>query len=77
MPPRDWEEPRKFPPQVGTPAGKYAAEEEHDGQVGILLEEAMMEVGLEEMETYVPRRHNSVAQFITTRPILKLCLMLK
>ena len=31
-------------------------------------------VGLEEMETYISRRQNTSAQYISTRPILDLCL---
>ena len=34
----------------------------------------MMEVGLEEVETYVLRRQHSVAQYIVTITILELCL---
>ena len=34
----------------------------------------MAETGLQEVETYVPCRHNTVAQFIATRPIMKLCM---
>ena len=37
-------------------------------------DEAMKAVGLEEAETYVLCRHNTVAQYITTCPILELCL---
>ena len=34
---------------------------------------AMSEAGFEEIRTYVTRRQNTVAQYITKRPILKLC----
>ena len=34
----------------------------------------MRESGLEEMETYISRRNNTVAKFIATRPILDLFL---
>ena len=37
------------------------------------LEEAMREEGMEEVEEYVLRRHNTVAQYIATRPIMDLC----
>ena len=37
------------------------------------LEEAMWEAGLQEVESYVLRRQNTVAQYIATRPILGLC----
>ena len=39
------------------------------------LEEAMEEAGPQEVETYVSRRQNTVAQFSTTRPIMDLCLL--
>ena len=38
------------------------------------LDTAMKEVGLEEVETYVLRHQNTVAQYIATRPIMELCL---
>ena len=38
------------------------------------LEDAMAEAVLQEVETYVSRRQNTVAQFIVTRPIMHLCL---
>ena len=34
----------------------------------------MAEAGFKEVETYVSRRQNTVAQFIATRPIIELCL---
>ena len=34
----------------------------------------MQVVGLEEMETYIFRRHNTVMQYIVTQPILGICL---
>ena len=34
----------------------------------------MEEAGLQEVETYVSRRHNKAAQFIMTIPIMDLCL---
>ena len=33
----------------------------------------MQEAGLEEIGEYVPKRHNTVVQYIATRPILDLC----
>ena len=38
------------------------------------LEDAMAEAGLQEVDTYVSRCQNTVAQFIATRPIRNLCL---
>ena len=38
------------------------------------LEDAMAEAGLQEVETYVSCLQNIVAQFISTRPIMDLCL---
>ena len=37
----------------------------------------MAEAGLQEVETYLSRRHNTVAQYIATRPIMDLCLTAK
>ena len=34
----------------------------------------MVEAGLQEVDTYVSRRHNTVTQFIAARPIMDLCL---
>ena len=34
----------------------------------------MRDVCLGELETYISRRHNTVSQYIATRPILDLCL---
>ena len=34
----------------------------------------MAEAGLQEVETYVSRRQNTVVQYIVTRPIMDLCL---
>ena len=34
----------------------------------------MMDVGLEKLETYIIRIHNTVAQYISNRPILDLCM---
>ena len=38
------------------------------------LDKPMKAVGLEEVETYVLRHQNTVAQYISTRLILELCL---
>ena len=38
------------------------------------MEVAMTEVVLQEMETYVSLRQNTVSQFITIGPIMYLCL---
>ena len=37
--------------------------------------EVMEIVGLEEIGVYIARRHNMVAQYIVTRPIMDLCLV--
>ena len=34
----------------------------------------MVELGLQEVETYIFRRQNTITQFIMTRPIMNLCL---
>ena len=34
----------------------------------------MAEAGLQEVDTYVSHRQNTVAQYILTRPIMELCL---
>ena len=38
------------------------------------LEEVMVKAGVQEVETYVGHRQNTVAKFITTKPIMDLCL---
>ena len=45
------------------------------GWVYPLLNEAISEAGLQEVETYFYRRQNTVAQFIVARPIVDLCLV--
>ena len=37
----------------------------------------MVGAGLQDMETYVSGRQNTVAQYIATRPIMELCLAAK
>ena len=44
------------------------------GWVYTSLVDAMKEAGLQEVETYISRRHNTVANFIATMPIMDLCL---
>ena len=34
----------------------------------------MAEVGLQEVETYISRRQNTMSQYIVTRPIMDLCM---
>ena len=41
------------------------------------LEDAITEVGLQEVDTYVSCLQNTVAQYIATRPIMDLCLAAK
>ena len=38
------------------------------------IEDAMVESGLQEVETYVSRRQNTITHFIATRTIVELCL---
>ena len=40
-------------------------------------EDAMAEVGLHEVDTYIYHHQNTVAQYILTRPIIDLCLTAK
>ena len=47
------------------------------GWVYPLLEDSMEEAGLQEVENYVSRHHNTFKQYITTRPIMDLCLTVK
>ena len=49
----------------------------YGGWVYLILEDAMAEAGLQEVETYVSRRQNTVAQYIVNRPIMDLCLVAK
>ena len=44
------------------------------GWVYPLLEDALEEAGLQEVETYISRHQNTVAQFIVTSPIMELCM---
>ena len=39
-----------------------------------MLAEAMQKSGLEDMEVYIGRRNNTVAQYISTMPILDLLM---
>ena len=47
------------------------------GWVFPLQEDARVEVGFQELETYVFRRQNNVAQYIAARPIMNLFLLAK
>ena len=40
----------------------------------LLMEEAMAEAGLQEVEFYVSHHHNKVTQYMATTPIMNLCL---
>ena len=42
-----------------------------------LLEDAMAEAGMKEVETYVSCRQSTMAQYIATRPIMDLCMVAK
>ena len=57
--------------------GRQPQKGRYGGWVYPLLEDVMAEVGLQEVETYVSRRQNTVAKYIATRPIIDLCLMAK
>ena len=73
-------------PRIGRVLGRFHHRVAHrltgrkprQGRDGVLvypsLEDAMAEAGLQEVETYVSRRQNTVTQFIATRPIMDLCL---
>ena len=73
-------------PHIGRVLGRYhhrvacrlAGRQPRRGREGVwtypLLEDAMEEAGLKEVETYVSCRQNTVAQFIVTRTIMDLCL---
>ena len=39
-----------------------------------MVGEEMLLVGLDEVETYVLHRQNTIAQYITTNTLLELCL---
>ena len=47
------------------------------GWVYLPLEEAMAEAGLQEVDTYISRHQNTMAQYIASRPIMDLCLAAK
>ena len=47
------------------------------GWVYPILEEAMAEARVQEVETYVYRHQKTVVQFISTRTIMNLCLVLE
>ena len=59
-------------------ARRLTGRKPHIGRDGVWLypplEDMMAEAGMQEVDTYVYRRHNTVAQFISTRPIMYLCL---
>ena len=38
------------------------------------MDDVMTEAGLQEVETYIYRRQNTVAQLIVTKTIMELCL---
>ena len=48
-----------------------------EGWVYLPLEDVMAEAGLQNVETYVSRLHDTVVQYIATRPIMELCLVEK
>ena len=44
------------------------------GWVYLLLEDNMVEAGLQQVETYVSCHQNTLVQYIETKPIMELCL---
>ena len=73
--PSDWEDPGRVPPQVVSPSGKIKSKSTRAGsRIYIPLYKYMKAVGLEEVDKYILRLQNNVAQYITTRPIMWLCL---
>ena len=40
------------------------------------MEETILEAGFEEIGTYITRRQNTVVHYITTRPIMDLCVLI-
>ena len=67
-----------------TPPGNFSSQGgEKDGRNAttemdrLPLLDALRAEGLEDMETYISRRQNMVAQFIETQPIIDLCLEAK
>ena len=74
--PPHWEGVRRIPPQGGPQAD--GGGQPQQGRDGVwlypLMEDAMAEAGLQEVQTYVSYCHNTVVQFIVTRPIMDLCL---
>ena len=57
--------------------GRQLRKGQDRGWVYPLLEDAMVEEGLQEVETYVSQLQSTVAQYIATRPIMDLCLAVK
>ena len=71
--PADWTSPGELPPQGDEKDGGYAnLDTDRWDLVLPPLDDALRSTGLETMETYISRIHNTVAQYIATRPILKL-----
>ena len=73
-------------PQIGRVLGglhhrvahRMTGRKHRQGRDGVWIypppEDAMAEEGLQEVETYVSSRQNTVAQLIATRPIIDLCI---
>ena len=57
--------------------GRQPRKGQDGGWVYPPLVDAMAEAGLQEVETYVSRRQNTMAQYIVTRPIMELHLAVK
>ena len=74
--PSDVEDPERVTPQGGLTDGKIQPKSTGAGRwIYPPLDEAMMAVVLEEVDTYVIHRQNNVAQYIATGPIIELCLI--
>ena len=72
--PQDGAGPEYFLTQGCATDHQETSEETGGWYLGIpLIGEAMMESGLEGIRTYVTRRQNTIAQYISMRPIMDLC----
>ena len=65
----------RIPPQGCLQVDGTAAVEGEGRRLGLPpMEDAMAEAGLQELENYVSRNQNTVAQYIATTTIIYLCL---
>ena len=64
----------RITPQGGPQDDREATIERTGPRLGLpLLDEPMVDAGLQEVVTYTYRHQNTVAQYISTRPIMDLC----